>query len=158
MTISVGAASTFRPFSMIERRPNIAATKAINSAAVMKKVPRIIETPAVSCRFDIAAGAARPTPIIDSANAGRTWAKELFAAHLKPPLAKRALRKSAIMRNARMPIIKKAAMAAGNRYSTMLHSPGTKVRPSRKPTLTVIAKARGSAKTWLPAFEAAKSE
>ena len=38
----------------------------------------------------MAAGAARPTPIIDSAKAGSICAKELLAAQLKPPFCSRA--------------------------------------------------------------------
>jgi hypothetical protein len=46
----------------------------VDRAAIMKKVDTTIASPATAGVALIAAGAARPTPTIDSAKAGSSWA------------------------------------------------------------------------------------
>ncbi|OPX96904.1 MAG: hypothetical protein A4E59_00925 [Syntrophorhabdus sp. PtaB.Bin027] len=72
---------------------------------------------------------------------------------LNPPVVNARPRNFPNISKARMLIATKAIIAKGKRYSTTLHNRGTNTIPSIKQTLTLIARARGMAISWVSALE-----
>ena len=130
---NVGALSGLAPFSMRARTPRTSLMAPTRTAVTMKKDEVIVDTVATAALPLMAAGAARPTPTIARAKAGRSWPNELLRAQSNSPFVSTRPQKS--HQPERPPTDGEEEDEGGrNRISTTDHSPGTNTRPRMKPT------------------------
>ena len=152
ITQSVGNDALETPSLNISFIPIINLIVPKNNAPVVKKADNRKLIPMTVSLWLIAAGAARPTPIIAKAKLGNNWANELLAVLSKLPWCNTWLKKLKYMRPADIPIRMKTSIEIGKSHSMTTHRPGIKMAPIINITFTLIAYVSGIAISWVCAL------